>query len=148
MKKIWILLAAAGILTGCGSSADIGIIGGADGPTSILVGTQKETETLSEMPVLNGIPVPPGTFAEGWKGTEADDGSMYLKTIAVSEAAFRLYTEETMGNAGYTLIYPEIVGDVTEDRVDSILCDGEAYTVQLLYAYAEETLTVIITPKA
>ena len=148
MKKIWILLAAAGILTGCGSSADIGIIGGADGPTSILVGTQKETETLSEMPVLNGIPVPPGTFAEGWKGTEADDGSMYLKTIAVSEAAFRLYTEETMTNAGYTLIYPEIVGDVTEDRVDSILCDGEMYTVQLLYAYAEETLTTIITPKA
>ncbi|MBR4961982.1 MAG: hypothetical protein IKY52_13890 [Clostridia bacterium] len=146
MKIVWILLLAAGILTGCGSTADIGIIGGADGPTAITVGTQAETETLREMPALNGVPVPPGTFAEGWKNKE--NGVVYLKTIAVSEATYRLYTDETMAVAGYTLISPDIVEDVTDDRVDAILCDGEAYTVQLLYAYAEETLTAIITPKA
>jgi len=144
MKKVWILLLAA-MLTGCSSTADIGIIGGADGPTAITVGTQAETETLREMPALNGVPVPPGTFAEGWKSKE--NGVLYLKTIAVSEAAYRLYTDETMAVAGYTLISPDVVEDVTDDRVDSILCDGETCTVQLLYAYMEETLTVIITSK-
>lgn len=133
-------------LTGCGSSADIGIIGGADGPTAIVVGTQAETVICDEMPDLPGIPVPPGTFAEGWEGLH--DDTVFVKTIAVSESAFQLYTESTLASAGYTMISPDIVEDVTDDRVDAVLCDGEKYTIQLLYAHTEETLTVIITPKA
>ena len=145
MKKMIPILLAVFVLTGCGG-ADIGIIGGADGPTAILVGTAAETITCTEMPDFPGIPVPPGTFAEGWEGT--DSGMIYVKTIAVSEAAFRTYWEETLTASGYTAISPEIVEDVTENRVEAVLCDGEEYSIQLLYAYGEEALTVTVTPKS
>lgn len=145
MKRCILLLLPIMLLTGCGSSADIGIIGGADGPTAIVVGTPAETVTCTEMPLLPGIPVPPGIFAEGWEDT--DDGMIYVKTIAVDEATFKTYTEQTLTAAGYTAISPDIVEEVTGDRVDAVLCDGEEYSIQLLYAYAEETLTVTITPK-
>ena len=146
MKKQFILLLLTVCLTGCGQSADIGIIGGADGPTEIVVGTKTETEKLTEMPEIPGIPALPGTFAEGWKAT--DDGMIYVKTIAVSESVYRRYVDETMQVAGYTVLEPEIVEDVTDDRIDAVLCDGEEYSIQLMYTQKEETLTVTITPKA
>ena len=146
MKKQFVFLLAALCFTGCGTSADIGIIGGADGPTEIVVGTKTETEKLTEMPEIPGIPVLPGTFAEGWRAPE--DGMVYIKTIAVSESAYRTYADETIPAAGYTTIVPEIVEDVTDDRIDAVLCDGEEYSIQLIYTPKEETLTVTITPKA
>ena len=146
MKKQLILLLTALVLTGCGPSAEIGIIGGADGPTEIVVGTKTETEKLTEMPEIPGIPALPGTFAEGWKTPE--DGMIYVKTIAVSESVYRRYVDETMQVAGYTVLEPEIVEDVTDDRVDAVLCDVEEYSIQLMYTLKEETLTVTITSKA
>ena len=146
MKKQLILLLTALVLTGCGPSAEIGIIGGADGPTEIVVGTKTETEKLTEMPEIPGIPVLPGTFAEGWKTPE--NGMIYVKTIAVSESVYRRYVDETMQVAGYTVLEPEIVEDVTDDRVDAVLCDGEEYSIQFMYTLKEETLTVTITSKA
>ncbi len=145
MRKMISILLTALFLTGC-SSADIGIIGGADGPTAIVVGTKAETVVYTEMPAFPEVPVPPGTFAEGWEGK--DNGMIYVKTIAVSESAFRTYAEETLPAAGYTAISPDIVEDVTEDRIEAVLCDGEEYSIQLLYAYGEETLTVTVTPKS
>jgi len=132
---------------GCGRSADIGIIGGADGPTSIVVGTRMETVVCTEMPALPGIPVPPGVFAEGWESTDGTV-SIHLKMITVTESAFRSYTEETLPGAGYILLDPALVEGITEDRVDSVLCEGEEYSIQLLYAVSEETLTVMITEKS
>ena len=145
MKKRFVLLLAVLCLTGCGHSADIGIIGGADGPTEIVVGKKTDTEELTGMPEIPGVPVLPGTFAEGWK---AQDGMVYVKAIAVSESVYRRYVEETVQIAGYTVLEPEIVEDVTDDRVDAVLCDGEEYSIQLMYTPKEEMLTVTITPKA
>lgn len=145
MKKRFVLLLAVLCLTGCGPSADIGIIGGADGPTEIVVATKTDTEELTEMPEIPGIPALPGTFAEGWK---SPDGMLCVKAIAVSESVYRRYVDETVQIAGYTVLEPEIVEDVTDDRVDAVLCDGEEYSIQLMYTPKEEMLTVTITPKA
>ena len=46
LKMFVILIVVVMTLTGCNNKASsIGIIGGADGPTSVLVGEVKETET-------------------------------------------------------------------------------------------------------
>ncbi len=45
MKKIFVLLALIGfavLLTGCGESTAVGVIGGADGPTAVVIGEQAE----------------------------------------------------------------------------------------------------------
>lgn len=146
MKKLGMLVLAVLLLTGCTNTADIGIIGGADGPTEIVVGKKTDTETLTKMPEIPGIPVLPGLFAEGWKAVE--DGMVYVKAITVNESTFRTYVDETLPGAGFTILDPEIVEDVTEDRVDAVLCEGEEYSIQLIYTQKEETLTVTITPKA
>lgn len=145
MRKRFVIVLALLCLTGCVPSADIGVIGGADGPTEIVVGAKTDTAELTEMPEIPGIPVFPGTFAEGWK---SQDGMFYVKAIAVSESVYRRYVDETVQAAGYTVLEPEIVGDVTEDQVYVVLCDGEECSMQLMYTPKKEALTVIIIPKA
>ena len=73
---------------------------------------------------------------------------IYIKTIAVSEEFYRTYADQTLPAAGYTILEPDVVENVTENRVDAVLCEGDAYSIQLLYTPAEETLTLTITPKA
>lgn len=61
MKKIFILLILALALASCSADeASLGIIGGADGPTAIVVASK--ADELDEMPEIDGIPTPPGDF--------------------------------------------------------------------------------------
>ena len=67
MKKILIALILTLAVTSCGfDDSTIGIIGGADGPTAIVVGTK--ADELDEMPLIDGLPTPPGDFESASRG--------------------------------------------------------------------------------
>ena len=140
---LWLCLPVL-FLSACHDTADIGIIGGADGPTSIIVSTPGEGETVTheEMPELDGIPVPPGIFSRAVSYPET--GMIQIETWSVAKEMFDKYTEETLPLAGYPAVYSmlEYPGNA-EGRVENHMSDDEKRSIQLIYT--DGTLLVVIT---
>lgn len=131
MKKIFILLILTLAVTSCGfDDSTIGIIGGADGPTAIVVGTK--ADELDEMPVIDGLPTPPGDFESA--------SQVGKNTVIVTENV----TDDMCGeyinrleDAGLLTGLPISDGDIT-----AVNFENERYIVSVVLNKTDLTTTV------
>lgn len=141
-KKMTVILLCSAMLTACTSSgADLGIIGGTDGPTSITVASQNDDSVTyyTEMPVLEGIPTPPGSFESGWKSSES--GMISIQSSNVSHTSLAAYTGITLIEAGFT----KTSSETDEKDTESYLYEDDRYTVSLFFE--KNTLVLTATEK-
>ncbi|MBQ8642608.1 MAG: hypothetical protein IJ480_10375 [Clostridia bacterium] len=146
MKQICLSVLLALLLTGCGTS--VGIIGGADGPTSIVVaargGDGAQLEYYDEMPSPEDIPTPPGTFGSAWE--QPEEGIMTIITEDISEDTFENYLN-TLAKAGYASADRDSIVEVSggkETQIDTVRCEGSGGVLELSYDYGDKTLVCII----
>ena len=131
MKKIFILLILTLAVTSCGfDDSTIGIIGGADGPTAIVVGTK--ADELDEMPVIDGLPTPPGDFESA--------SQVGKNTVIVTENVTADMRDEYISrleDAGLLTGLPISDGDIT-----AVSLENERYIVSVVLNKTDLTTTV------
>lgn len=129
MKRFgWLLLAL--LLVSCSKNADIGIIGGEDGPTAIFVSDDGNgAEYYDAIPSLEGVPTPPGDFDTGWEYAEM--GTINIRMKNVTEQDYMTYVEETLPDRGY----PAMENTVNSDEETHLYAQhaGDKYLLQLVY---------------
>lgn len=131
MKRICCLLLATLLLTGCTSNGDLGIIGGADGPTEIIVGKSDGDAVIhyDAIPSLDGVPTPPGDFDTGWKYAEMNSVNIRMKNVTLQD--YKTYTEETLPDMGYPAMESAVQSDVETQLYAQHT--GDKYLLQLVY---------------
>ena len=143
MKKIFILLILTLAVTSCGfDDSTIGIIGGADGPTAIVVGTKADGSTaivvktkadeLDEMPVIDGLPTPPGDFESA--------SQVGKNTVIVTENVTADMRDEYISrleDAGFAVGLPISDGDIT-----AVSLENERYIMTVVLNKTSLTTTV------
>ncbi len=131
MKRICCLLLLALLLTGCTSNEDLGIIGGADGPTAIVVGKTDGDAVIQydAIPSLDGVPTPPGDFDTGWKYAEMNSTNIRMKNVTLQD--YKTYTEETLPDMGYPAMESAVQSDVETQLYAQHT--GDKYLLQLVY---------------
>ena len=131
MKKIFILLILTLAVTSCGfDDSTIGIIGGADGPTAIVVGTK--ADELDEMPVIDGLPTPPGDFESA--------SQVGKNTVIVTENVTADMRDEYISrleDAGFAVGLPISDGDIT-----AVSLENERYIMSVVLNKTDLTTTV------
>ena len=131
MKKIFILLILTLAVTSCGfDDSTIGIIGGADGPTAIVVGTK--ADELDEMPVIDGLPTPPGDFESA--------SQVGKNTVIVTENVTTDMRDEYISrleDAGFAVGLPISDGDIT-----AVSLENERYIMTVVLNKTSLTTTV------
>ena len=131
MKKIFILLILTLAVTSCGfDDSTIGIIGGADGPTAIVVGTK--ADELDEMPVIDGLPRPPGDFESA--------SQVGKNTVIVTENVTADMRDEYISrleDAGFAVGLPISDGDIT-----AVSLENERYIMTVVLNKTSLTTTV------
>lgn len=131
MKKIFILLILTLAVTSCGfDDSTIGIIGGADGPTAIVVGTK--ADELDEMPVIDGLPTPPGDFESA--------SQVGKNTVIVTENVTADMRDEYISrleDAGFAVGLPISDGDIT-----AVSLENERYIMTVVLNKTSLTTTV------
>lgn len=131
MKKIFILLILTLAVTSCGfDDSTIGIIGGADGPTAIVVGTK--ADELDEMPVIDGLPTPPGDFESA--------SQVGKNTVIVTENVTADMCGEYISrleDAGFAVGLPISDGDIT-----AVSLENERYIMTVVLNKTSLTTTV------
>lgn len=104
MKKLLYIIAICTLLTACGNDKDVGIIGGADGPTEIIVTKKGETAMYEEI-----------TQEEAKKIMDADESAIILDVREKEE-----FDEGHIPGA-ILIPYTEI-----EDKADEMLPDKDS----------------------
>ena len=131
MKKILIALILTLAVTSCGfDDSTIGIIGGADGPTAIVVGTK--ADELDEMPVIDGLPTPPGDFESA--------SQVGKNTVIVTENVTADMCGEYISrleDAGFAVGLPISDGDIT-----AVSLENERYIMTVVLNKTSLTTTV------
>ena len=131
MKKILVMLILTLALASCSADdASIGIIGGADGSTAVVVASN--ADELDEMPEIDGIPTPPGDFASA----SCSGGTTVIRTENVTPVMRSEYVSR-LENAGFE------VGDTTSDEnISGMTLESDRYILSLILNDTDLTTTV------
>lgn len=143
MKKLLFLLLTCVLIAGtsCNDSS-IGIIGGSDGPTEIIVGKKINTTKYDEMPNLEGIPTPPGTFETAWHDDES--GILHIEMSGVSDdETFRTYIA-TLYNAGFNSTWEQVdeSSDGKSHCDEMVRCENDERSILLTWTDDKIVMTV------
>ena len=132
MKKILIAFILTLAATSCGfDNSTIGIIGGADGPTTIVVASK--ADELKYVPTIDGLPTPPGDYNSASIG----EGVTVIDTENVTVLMRDEYIAELTG-LGFEM------GVMTADEPMtscSLMKDGMTVNLTL----NEDKLTTVVT---
>lgn len=144
MKKLLILLACLILAaSSCGESESIGIIGGADGPTAIIVGSgDNDSTALDEMPDIEGIPTPPGTFESGSESYTDNCRLIYIKTVDVGEDEADVYL-----NALIAAGFMETQSSDSSENSDTVTYALSKDNMNVLLSCGGGTLVLSVTEK-
>ena len=115
MKRVILLLVICLILTGCGDAASVGIIGGSDGPTDIIVATEETVKLYYPDENVTGL------IAEEFKITEKTPEAVLeaLFNGPYSENSVSVFGEDTR-LLGFELKAGEATVDVSAGFLESI----------------------------
>lgn len=143
MKKLLILFACVLIAgTSCGKNSSLGIIGGEDGPTQIIVGSTSETVQYDEVSQIDGIPTPPGKLKTAWKSTES--GMIYIEMNDVEKYDCYSYADTTLSEAGFDGHWNE-TDDDEKSNSESYYAENEKYIISMIYS--DNVLRITATEK-
>lgn len=134
------LILLAFCMMSCTSEADLGIIGGADGPTAIIIGKSGEENMTyyDAIPSLEGVPTPPGEFDTGWEYAEMNSINIRMKNVTLHD--FQTYTQETLPDMGYPAMESDVQSDAETQQYAQHT--GDKYLLQLVYDSATSELLV------